>query len=59
MQAVLEGRDEDDIEIPLPPVPLEDLERLAKVAARSTVRECTVTQTRYAQTIPWQLRFCG
>ena len=46
-QALLDGRDEDEAdEVPLPPIPIEDVKRLAKSAGRSTVRECTVTHIR-------------
>ena len=46
-QALLEGKDEDEAdEVQLPPIPVEDVKRLAKSAGRSTVRECTVTHIR-------------
>ena len=46
-QALLEGKDEDEAdEVQLPPIPAEDVKRLAKSAGRSTVRECTVTHIR-------------
>ena len=47
MQALLEGRDEDEAdEVKLPPIPLKDIERLAKAAGRSTIRESTCTHIR-------------
>lgn len=46
-QALLEGRDEDEAdEVKLPPIPLDDIERLAKAAGRSTIRESTCTHIR-------------
>ena len=45
---MLEGREPEDAEeVRLPPVPLEDVERLVKAAGRSSIRECTVTHIRH------------